>query len=149
MQVRVLLPAPNKKSTPKRGAFLNLQGISDSNPSKGRCPVGICLSPVSTATTHFVSSPSEKKQQIESCCPHQIRKAPQAGCFSYLQGISDLNPSKSKLRPVARFLQKTNPCLLSPLPQHHIQQHHNRKAKDNAHCGKIRLRLLISLAFRN
>ena len=34
-------------------------------------------------------------------------------------------------------------------PQHDIQQHHNCKTKNNTHCSRIRVRLLILLTFRD
>ena len=34
--------------------------------------------------------------RFESCCPHQITKAPLLGCFCYLQGKRDSNPSKCR-----------------------------------------------------
>ena len=35
------------------------------------------------------------------------------------------------------------------LSNNDIQQHHNGKAKDNAHGGKIWLRILVSLTLRD
>jgi len=33
------------------------------------------------------------------------------------------------------------------LSQHHVQKHHDGKARDDAHSGKIGLRFLLALAF--
>ena len=68
----------------------------------------------------------------ESCCPLlRSRK-----CRRILLPLSA--KQKMQVCPLTRLLS-----------QHHIQQHHNRKAEDNAHGGKIGLRSLVPLAFRD
>lgn len=45
--------------------------------------------------------------------------------------------------------KKSGPRPEAGSPQHHIQQHHDRKAQNDTHSGKIGLGILISLTFRD
>ena len=113
------------------GRFLRRQ---DSNPFPCKCPVDTCCHQFKNWWLHLFSFPAKGKENANrvllpafcgaenasgSCCPLSAKQ-------------------KMQVRPLTRLLS-----------QHHIQQHHNRKAEDNAHGGKIGLGSLVSLAFRD
>ena len=85
----------NRKTTPQ-GGFL-IGSDEGFEPIKCRCPVDICLPPVSTAATHLFSFPSGNENVIQIPPSPPIRKPPRRVVF-LLVPMRDLNLSNADVR---------------------------------------------------